>query len=128
MENNTAPFEVGDEVVCVDDKVADQGTASFDITRHIKRGDIYVVYAIERLPCGCWGVDIGVRGQNVPDGWVKCSCNQIFWESGDLIWYLASRFRRRPIESYKSAISEILEKYPISEGIETDVEVKELQN
>lgn len=126
MENNTAPFEVGDEVVCVDDSFPD-GDAYFDMSKYIKKGGKYSVFGVEKAPCKCWLIDVGIRDNNSPDGWVLCTfCNDIYWESGPVAWVSASRFRK--ILPYSKSLSQELAQQALKEIIEIDVPLKVLQN
>lgn len=107
---NTAPFRVGEEVICVDDSQ----------TIVLVMDKKYLVLDVRN---GCCGQEIWVGHKDPLDDWncQECgNCGTIQWKDGDRIWFRAARFCR---PQYQSVIQEILEKYPISERIETDIEV-----
>lgn len=108
MSKDIAPFEVGEEVVCINDC----GYRLFPNEIGPKRGDRLTVRGYEFHPqTNQYGYSffeiINPPNQHV-DGYNECL-------------FLAFRFRRIQPAEYKSAISEILEKYPINESSEVDV-------
>lgn len=119
MENNTAPFEVGDEVVCVDN-------TNYTISSHIiplKKGNTYPVLRIRQCLCGLWKIDVGIMVAPTSLS-SACACRRLApdrrW------WFNATRFKKT--NPYSQSLSQELAQQALKETIEIDVPLKVLQS
>jgi len=116
MKKDIAHFKVGDEVICVDDSKGRYCPFKEEIPI---KGERYHIREIEKHPSGGWGVrleEIINRPYNYYQGYSE-------------VWFNADRFRKvHKTKTSSEVAQEILEKFPLHEGPEVDVPVKEIVN
>lgn len=98
MDNSTAPFEIGDRVVAIEDKISSMKTNSF------KKGDEFTILGVIQChKCETWLVDIGFT-TSFSSGHQPCM--SIF--PGNVVYSNHRYFRK--INPYSNSITEQLAK------------------
>lgn len=121
MDNNQAPFRVGQKVVCIDDSSRLPPDKAEPFSKYIKKGNVFTVLNTEDGCCRSQLIDIGLTTVN---GNTVCSICATVYKS-KIRWVLSNRFA--PIHELPADIREELCKQ-IYIGDTADAPVKEIVN
>ncbi len=110
MENNNPPFKIGDKVVCIESGEVMGGCGNVQNGSGLIKGEVYEIEGMVPPLYKQWGVIlVEVKSTHYSEA------------------FLASRFRKVEYD-LSNSVSKELAQEALIERIETDVEVKELQN